>query len=232
MNKHLKTSLILNSVIVVLFLFGMITSLVNWQWMGVNGNLTPETHNFLWFFTVDSNILLALTSFILVVYEVLLYFKKIKEIPHWLIILKYVSVSATTLTLMTVILYLSPLLGSKFWMLFLNTNLFFHLVSPVLGIVSFIFFENKDKLSWKVSFLSLIPMVLYAIFYITNVYTHLNNGKVDPTYDFYYFASNGVLMTIVMIIVMLIITYGSALLLYWLRKKRSENHSSTSKRNQ
>jgi len=227
MRKHLKISLILNSSVVVLFLFGTITSLASWQWMGIDGNLTPETHNFLWFFTVDSNIFLAVSALILVIFEVLILLKKRKDIPHWVYVVKYVATCTTTLTLMTVILYLSPLLGLDFWKLFLNNNLFFHLISPVIGIVSLIFFEAKEEMSWKVSFLSLVPMGLYSIFYITNVYTHLNNGEVDPKYDFYYFASKGIFMTCVMIVVMLAITYGSAIGLYYLReirrKKLSQN---------
>ena len=220
MNKHIKISLILNSVIIVLFLFGMVTSLLNWQWMGIDGNLTPETHNFLNFFTVDSNILLAVSALLLVIYELLLYFKKVERIPNWVDVFKYVSVTATTLTLLTVLFYLSPLLGANFWKLFLNNNLFFHLISPVLGLLSLILYENKTKFSWKISFLSLIPMGLYAIFYITNVYTHLNNGQVDSKYDFYYFAANGVGATIVVIIMMFLITYCSAFLIYFLREKR------------
>lgn len=225
MNKHLKISLILNACTVFLFLFGMITSLASWQWMGIDGNLTPETHNFLWFFTVDSNILLAVASLILVILEALILLNKRKDIPHWVYVFKYVATCTTTLTLMTVILYLSPLLGLDFWKLFLNNNLFFHLVSPVIGIVSLIFFEANDEMSWKVSFLSLVPMGLYSIFYLTNVYTHLNNGQVDPKYDFYYFASKGIFMTCVMIIVMLAITYGSAIALYFLREKRRKKLS-------
>ena len=219
MDKLNKPSLVINSIIVVLFLFGMITSLCSWQWMGINGNLTPETNNFLWFFTVDSNILLAVASLILVIYELLIHFHKQEKIPHWVYVFKYVAVTSTTLTLLTVIFYLSPLLGANFWKLFLNSNLFFHLVSPVLGLVTLIFFENEEGFSWKISFLSLVPMGLYSIFYITNVYTHLNNGEVDPKYDFYYFASNGVGATIVVIIMMFLVTFGSAFLIYFLREK-------------
>lgn len=225
MKKNIKVSLILNSIIIFLFIFGLITGLLGFQWMGINGNLTPDTNNYLWFFTIDSNILLVVASIILVIYEVLMKLKKVDELPRWVIVYKYVAVSATTLTLVTVMLYLSPLLGLNFWKLFLNNNLFFHLVSPVLGLVSFIFYENKDKLHWKVSFLALIPMGLYSIFYIINVYTHLNNGQVDPKYDFYYFASKGILMTVVMVFVMLIFAYGSAILIYFLREKRRQKES-------
>lgn len=224
MKKLIKPSLIINSLIVVLFLFGMITSLCSWQWMGIDGNLTPETHNFFMFFTVDSNMLLAISSLIIVIYELLVYFNKQEKIPHWVSVFKYVAVTSTTLTFLTTVFYLSPLLGAKFWMLFLNNNLFFHLVSPILGLVSLILFEYEEKFSWKISFLSLIPMGLYSIFYITNVYTHLNNGQVDPVYDFYYFAANGVFMTVVIIIMMYAVTFGSAFLVYFLReKKRSKS---------
>ena len=225
MNKHLKISLTLNACIVFLFLFGMITSLANWQWMGINGDLTPETHNFLWFFTVDSNIILAVSAVILVVYESLILLNKRKDMPRWVIVFKYISTCATTLTLMTVFLYLSPLLGADFWKLFLNTNLFFHLVSPVLGIVSLVLFEEKEKFTWKITFLSLIPMVLYGIFYMTNVYTHLNNGQVDPKYDFYYFCAKGPGIAVLMVFVMLVITYGSAIAIYFLREKRRKKIS-------
>ena len=225
MNKHLKISLILNACTVFLFLFGMITSLAGWLWMGIDGNLTPETHNFLWFFTVDSNILLAVASLILVILEALILLNKRKGIPHWVYVFKYVATCSTTLTLLTVIFYLSPLLGANFWKLFLNTNLFFHLVSPVLGIVSLVLFEARDEMKWKVSFLALIPMGLYSIFYISNVYTHLNNGKVDPKYDFYYFAANGVGITILVVFMMFALTFGSSFLLYFLREKRRKKIS-------
>lgn len=220
MRRNLKTSFILNCIIVVLFLFGMISSLTSFRWMGIEGNLTPETHNFLWFFTVDSNILLAVASLVLLTFEALILFSKRKAIPHWVIVLKYITVTATTLTLLTVMLYLSPLLGLEFWKLFLNNNLIYHLISPVLGIVSLIIFEADEKLEWKVSFLALIPMGLYGIFYVINVYTHLDNGKVNPKYDFYYFASQGIFVTILVLMGMILLTFGEAYLVYYLREKR------------
>ena len=190
--------------------------------MGSDGNLTPESTNFLMFFTVDSNILLAIGSLILIVFEVMIFLNKREDIPLWAYIVKYIAVCATTLTFLTTVLYLSPLLGKNFWKLFLNNNLFYHLICPVLGIVSLIFFEAKEKMNWKVSFFAVVPMALYSIYYIINVYTHLDNGKVNPRYDFYYFASNGVFIAIIMVIFLLLLTYGSALLLYYLREKRRQ----------
>lgn len=220
MKTNLKISLILNSIIVALFIFGITTSLLNFDWMRLSGDLTPQSTNLFKFFTVDSNVLLAVASAILLVYEAMILFNKRKNIPKWMYITKFIAVSATTLTLLTTVLYLSPLVGKDFWKLFLNNNLFFHLISPVLGIVSFIFFECEEKLEWKISFLSIIPMGIYSIYYIINVYTHLKDGKVDPTYDFYYFASQGVFMSVVFVIVLLLITFGSSLLLCYLREKR------------
>lgn len=217
MKKHLKISLILNSVIVGLFIFGITTALLDWLWMGIDGKLTPESTNYLSFFTIDSNILLAVASLTLLVFEVLVLLNKRKGIPHWVIVFKYVSVITTSLTMVTTVFVLSPLVGAEFWKLFVNSNLFFHLISPILGIVSLVFFENEEKMNWKVSFLPLIPMGLYAIFYITNVYTHLDNGKVDPNYDFYAFARFGILWTILMVFLMTAFTYGSAILIHYLR---------------
>ena len=50
---------------------------------------------------------------------------------------------------------------------FMNSNLFMHLITPLLCIISFIFFEPA-KLSFVESFTGICPMILYAFYYIPN----------------------------------------------------------------
>ena len=71
--------------------------------------LSTKFENFK-FYTIDSNILLCLSSLLLAIYEYKLLKKKIKVIPKNIYIFKMVGVSAISLTFIVTLFFLSIIL--------------------------------------------------------------------------------------------------------------------------
>ena len=114
------------------------------------------------------------------------------DCPNWLVVLKHTSTVAVSVTFVTVVFLLAPsyaILGKGYFTLFLGTHVYMHLLNPLLAIISFVFFENWRKISFKESLLGLIPVGLYAILYITMV---VIVGEANGGWrDFYNFTFGG-----------------------------------------
>ena len=104
--------------------------------------------------------------------------------------------------------------------LLMNSNLFFHLITPVLSILTFVLFEKTEGINFKYVFYGLIPVIIYAIFYMTNIIIHLEDGKVSPKYDWYWFVQGGIMQSFYVIPGILMITLAISLGLYFLNKKK------------
>ena len=87
-----------------------------------------------------------------------------------------------TLTFLTTLLFLAPQYG--FYAMYNNTNLLFHLIVPLLSLISYIVFEKYDN-KYKYSVLGIVPMFIYSIFYTVNIIIHLDEGTMK--YDIYGF---------------------------------------------
>ena len=178
------------------------------------------------FFTVDSNILVGITSLIMAILEYQIINNKRKKVFDKLYVMKYISVVGVTLTFLVTTFYLAPYSPKGFFSMFQNSNLFFHLIVPILSLISFIFFEKTDKIKFKHTFLGLIPVLIYAIFYVFNVFIHLENGEVSVLYDWYGFAQGSLKTTIFVFIFMHAITYIICLLIWFFNKRRKiKNYS-------
>ena len=84
--------------------------------------------------------------------------------------------------------------------------------SPVLAIISFVFFERRDKIKFNTTFLSVVPTILYAIVYTIMVVF------VKPEYggwpDFYGFTFGGRMWAApISAILILLVTFAIAVLL-------------------
>ena len=170
------------------------------------------------YYTVDTNVLVGISSLIMIIYEILFLRNKIKEIPKYVYVLKYIGVVGVMLTFIVTAFYLSPMYGKDFILLYMNTNLFFHLVVPLLSLYSYIKYE-KNKLEYKYTFITLSSVIIYAIFYITNILLHLENGKVVKEYDWYGFVIGGIYSLIIGPIIILLISYLISYIIYKLNKK-------------
>ncbi len=178
-------------------------------------------------FTTQSNVIAGITAGIILVFEVLIILGKKDKLPDWLRIVKMVTTTAVTLTLLVVLFYLGFVAvaeGYSYFIMFRNTNICFHLLTPISAIVSFILFEGGNKINIKFTFLNIIHMVLYSIFYTINVFTHLTpEGKVDRKYDWYYFVLGENWTFIFVVIAILSLTYGIGFSLWILNRQLSKN---------
>ncbi len=213
--KNIVLSIIFNSLIILCFIFASIIVFTGLEFMHGQGiELEPTIKNMLKFFTVDSNIFMFIVAVIFLVYDILLLQKKNKKIPKEIYILKLMSTSGVSLTLSVVMLYLQFIVKGGLWTLLMNSNLFLHLVIPVLSIITFVFFEKSNELKFKDTLYGLIPMGLYGLFYITNVLVHTDHWQVSPKYDFYYFVYNGVWKLFIVLPIIFALNYLLSYLLY------------------
>ena len=176
--------------------------------------LNLQNFGMLRFFTVESNLLMGVASFIFAINEVQVIKGKKEEISKRIYILKLMATTAVGLTFFVVFAYLGPIATTGLSSLLKNSNLFFHLIIPVLSILNFVLFEKTDKISFKNIFYGIIPTAVYGCYYLFNVLIHMENGKVSTTYDWYWFVQNGVWTAIIVVPVIFLITYIISLVLW------------------
>ena len=217
--KSLKLSLIINIINFVFITFATISMYTGFNFMTDVNDLSLEGYSAFQFFTVDSNLLLGFVIIIFVIYEILLLSSKINEIPKWVYIIKHVGTVGVTLTMLVTVFFLGFIASSGYFSLFTNANLFYHLLSPLLSLVCFILLENTNKIKFNDCLFGMLPLILYSCYYISNVLTHMENGKVSTFYDFYYFAQGGIISIIISTIVVFSITFGICYLIYYFNRK-------------
>ena len=220
-NKSLKISLVLNIIIFLMVIAASIIMFTGFRFMkGSEPVLETTKLGMFRFFTVDSNIFMGLIALLFALHEVKVLKKKEKDIPRTYYILKLMATTGVGLTFLVVFAYLGPISKGGLPVLLRNSNLFFHLLIPVLSMFTFILFERNDKLSFKYSFYGLIPMLLYAVYYIINILFHMRNGYVSPKYDWYWFVQEGVWTAFIVFPIIVLITYTISVVLWRINRKK------------
>lgn len=213
--KNTKISIIINIVIVFLTIIASIIMFTGFKFMyGYETVLESTKIGMLRFFTVESNMLMGIVALIFAINEIKLMKEKIADIPTKIYILKLMATTAVGLTFFVVFAYLGPISTGGIPSMLMNSNLFFHLVIPILSIINFAFFEKTDKLKLRYVIYGLIPTFLYEIYYLGNVLIHIEEGAVSPTYDWYWFVQNGVWTAVIVAPMMLAISYIISLILW------------------
>ena len=134
------------------------------------------------YFTVDSNVLCAAACLLAALYRA-----ASGKMPWWVLIFKYIGTTAVTVTLMTVVVFLGPVLG--YTGMFSGINLYLHLLAPLAAILSFVFWDDERKLNKKFIGLSVLPTFLYGMVYLYQVVcVGAENGG---WHDFYGFNMGG-----------------------------------------
>ena len=136
-------------------------------------------------FTVNSNILGALSSFAIIPYAIDGIRKKEYSLPNWVVVFMMMGTTSVALTFLISLFVLSPVKG--FVLIFSGSRFFLHGVCPVLNILTFCLFISSHKIQVKESFLSLIPVAIYAIVYFVMVV--LIKEEHGGWADFYGFAT-------------------------------------------
>lgn len=225
--KKEDISLSLNITIVILVSLATIFMLTGFQFMAKQDALTATKIETFKFFTVDSNVLMGIVAFIFAKYEIDILKGRIKAIPTRVYILKLVATVGVILTFLVTAFFLAPTALNGYLSLFLNSNLFFHLIIPILSFITFVFFESNNKIDFKYSFMGLIPVLLYSLFYAINCFSHIENGIVSHKYDWYGFLIGGIKSTIPALMIILVTTYFICFSLWSLNRRtyniRQEN---------
>ena len=211
----IKISIVINILISFLTLIATIIMFTGFKFMTGNEVALESTKiGMLKFFTVDSNLFMGIISLLFAINEIQLIKGTKKDISIKMYILKLMATTSVGLTFFVVFAYLGPISKGGIMSLLMNSNLFFHLIIPVLSIISFVFFEKTDKIKFSHTFLGIIPAVIYGIPYITNVLIHMENGIVSTTYDWYWFVQNGVWTAVIVVPIIFAITYVISLILW------------------
>ena len=208
-------STVLNIVIFILMIFGAIVMFTGFKFMhGEEVALESTKLGTLKFFTFQSNVFMGIVALLLAIR---------KNHSTTMYVWKLIATGAVSLTFVIVFGDFWLVLGIPIMSMLQNGSLFYHLIIPVLSIITFVVFERTDKIKFRFTFMGLIPTFLYAIFYAIVVFTHVENGVVPKRYDWYGFTNAGIYVALAVIPGMLILTFIICLLLWLANRKR--NHT-------
>ena len=214
--KKRKIAFALNLVIVVFTVIALV-----WMTSGIHAGLLAESKlAALKFFTVDSNILMGIASLIVAIDL----WKVIKGKKDDLSIFSYVAALigtvGVTLTMLVTVFFLAPTMAATYGVLalFSGSNFFMHLATPILSLVVFLGFERTVRIKFRYTFVAIIPLVIYSIYYTAVTLTHMENGVIAPGYDWYGFFVMGPSSAVFVLPLIIGITYGISVLLWRLNR--------------
>ena len=185
--KKRNISIYINVLIIIFEIMGLIHNYI------YNNRISIE------YFTEEANILALISSIIFVIYLIIN-----KKIPNWLKLMKYTSTVGLTITFLVVLFILYPMSGFNFYGMFISgTLLYHHLLCPLLGFISFIFFDNLSKYDKSDIKYGLIHMGVYGI-----VLVILNILKViNGPYPFLMVYNQTIIVSIIWFIVLYLLGY-------------------------
>ena len=187
---HKNINIIINLLIVILEIIGFV---LVFKELGITS---------LEYYTEDSNLLLLLSSII-----ILIHISKNKELPLWFKSFRYIAIVSTTLTLIIVLTVLSWTTDlGLYYLLFHESMLYHHTLCPVLANLSFVFVERYDNLH---TIHGLYFTAVYGIIMII-----LNALKiVEGPYPFLLVHNQPIIHSIIWTALIFAITYAIALIL-------------------
>ena len=134
------------------------------------------------YFTIQSNLWIAMMDVILAIFIILLLKNKISKLDNRLYIAHYVFTVSITITGLVYCFILLPAYamvdpsetgGAK---PFNAPAVILHMVVPVLACIDFLVFTRHANFKWKDSFWALIPPLYYLVFSLIGFYANWNFG--------------------------------------------------------
>ena len=192
---------------------------VNYYYIGGPDPLGSVGSGCFKYFTTDSNILVAIAALVMLVFNAARFFKPDAVMPKWVSVFKYTGTNAVALTLITVVLFLGPISAMQggvqgYLRMFAGNTLVLHLTTPLLAIISLIFFERDNEFSLGDCLTACLPTYVYAVVYFTMVVC------LKIWTDWYSFTLGGKnYMIPISIVVMFLASFGISALLKKLRRK-------------
>ena len=195
-----RLALALNVAIVVLTAFAWCQMMFGWGWE--YAPLAGLGLSTLKYFTIQSNLLSAVVSAVFAVRTVR---GGGRPVPDWLHGMRLVATTGVALTFLTVEAFLSPMIYG-YASMHAGANLWFHLLLPLMAIVSFCFLEADRPMPLRWAFAATVPMMLYGIGYLANILANGIEGN-----DWYGFAAWGLERTPIVFAVMIAVVWLIAL---------------------
>ncbi len=222
MKKKAIVSIIVNGLIFCLTAYATTCLILGVNFSGRSDEVLAFTASNLTafkYFTVDSNVLGGIMALIYLIFEISLAKGKRTKLPKLLHLVRLTAATGLSLTMLVTAFFLIPQFGEHWYILYIDNNFLYHLIIPLLSVITFIFFEEDTNLSLKDSLFGIISMATYAIFYTINVFAHSGNGHPLKDYDWYGFLGGKITNAFIAIPAMLLITWLISLGLWILNRR-------------
>ena len=218
--KRFRIAYILNLCLALLEVLAPI-----WMSSGlVSGVLTTSGAEMFKFFTIDSNVLMGIIALFTALQLRQVIRGQREDLSTACYVWYLAGTVGVTLTMLVTVFFLEPTMAPQFGLfaLFAGSNFLLHLFNPLLAIVTFTVFEKTRKIPFRHTLTGIVPMVLYAVFYLANCMRHAVNGMVDIAYDWYGFLAGGVKTVWIVIPVIFLFTWLISIALWRLNRRKTE----------
>ena len=139
--------------------------------------------------------------------------------PGWLMTLKLAAAASVAVTFLVVACFLGVLYGHRY--MYLGSNLFFHLILPLLGMIEFCLLE--ETISFRKTFYASIPTLLYGSVYLGNILIN-GTGEWPNTNDWYGFYLWGLGVALIIFAAIALTSWGVACLLRFINLRVNRKH--------
>lgn len=218
--KRFRIAYILNLCLALLEVLAPI-----WMSSGlVGGVLTTSGAEMFKFFTIDSNVLMGIIALFTALQLRQVIRGQREDLSTACYVWYLAGTVGVTLTMLVTVFFLEPTMAPQFGLfaLFAGSNFLLHLFNPLLAIVTFTVFEKTRKIPFRHTLTGIVPMVLYAVFYLANCMRHAVNGMVDIAYDWYGFLAGGVKTVWIVIPAIFLFTWLISIALWRLNRRKTE----------
>ena len=218
--KRFRIAYILNLCLALLEVLAPI-----WMSSGlVGGVLTTSGAEMFKFFTIDSNVLMGVIALFTALQLRQVIRGQREDLSTACYVWYLAGTVGVTLTMLVTVFFLEPTMAPQFGLfaLFAGSNFLLHLFNPLLAIVTFTVFEKTRKIPFRHTLTGIVPMVLYAVFYLANCMRHAVNGMVDIAYDWYGLLAGGVKTVWIVIPVIFLFTWLISIALWRLNRRKTE----------
>lgn len=217
--EKLRTAYRLN---LILVFFVLLSTL--WMMSGITGGpLSAGKLAMFRFFTVDSNILMGIIALLAALEQRKVLKGRKERVSPATYVLLLTGTVGVTLTMLVTIFFLEPTMAPQFGLfgLFAGSNFFLHLFNPVLSIVNFLRYEKTSEMSRIHTLTGIVPMLIYAVYYVAVAVIHSSNGVVQPGYDWYGFLVGGIRSSFIVLPVIILFTWLISWGLWKLNRKNA-----------
>ena len=120
-------------------------------------------------YTMDSNLLAGISSLILIIFAIRSIASSQNKLPRWAVTFQLMSTTCLCLTMAVAAVFLGPqkaMMGQGYFSMFQGDMFFFHLLNPVLAIISFTCLIRDYAYRFPECILAAVPTILYSFVYL------------------------------------------------------------------